>query len=170
VVVDPDALGVALVAQNARDIAELGIRITNAANAQYRFEHPEKPDWGHHSFCLFAGRILREGNQLRAPSVVAIQPGKLDRSPTGTAVSARMAILHARGEMGPKDRFTGVSIIGSEFHGKILGTTRVGDLDAVRPEISGRAWITGTHQHMLDPSDPWPGGYRIADTWPRLFG
>jgi len=169
VVVDPEALGVALVEENARQIAELGIRITNAANAQFRFEHPEKPDWAHHSFCLFAGRITREGRDLRAQSVVAIQPGKLDRSPTGTAVSARMAILQARGEMGPEDRFTGVSIIGSEFHGRILGTAKVGALDAIRPEISGRGWITGTHQHMLDPSDPWPAGYCLSDTWPRLF-
>ncbi|GHC39517.1 trans-3-hydroxy-L-proline dehydratase [Gemmobacter nanjingensis] len=170
VVVDPVALGIELVAGNAREIAETGIRITNAANARYRFEHPGQPDWTHHSFCLFAGPVSRQGNQLRAQSVVAIQPGKLDRSPTGTAVSARMAILHARNQMGPEDRFTGVSIIGSEFHGRILGETRVGEIPAIRPEISGRAWITGTHQHMLDPADPWPEGYRISDTWPRLFG
>nr|WP_319249551.1 proline racemase family protein [uncultured Celeribacter sp.] len=170
VVVDAAALGVDLVESKAREIAELGIRITNAANAQYRFEHPEKPDWAHHSFCLFAGPIQREGAELRAQSVVAIQPGKLDRSPTGTAVSARMALLHARGEMTQEDRFTGVSIIGSEFHGRILGTTGLGDLTAIRPEINGRAWVTGTHQHMLDPSDPWPGGYRLSDTWPRITG
>ncbi len=54
------------------------------------------------------------------------------------------------------DRLTGVSIIGSEFHGTILGETTVGDLPAIRPQISGRAWVTGTHQHMLDPSDPRP--------------
>lgn len=169
VVVDPVALGVDLVAGNARQIAELGIRITNAANRQLQFVHPDKPDWRHHSFCLFAGPVSRDGHDLRAQSVVAIQPGKLDRSPTGTAVSARMAILHARGQMGSEDRFTAVSIIGSEFHGRILGPASVGDLPAIRPEISGRAWITGTHQHMLDPGDPWPEGYRIADTWPRLF-
>ncbi|WP_297779197.1 proline racemase family protein [uncultured Roseovarius sp.] len=168
VVVDPVALGVDLIEDNARQIAELGIRITNAANAQFRFEHPEKSDWAHHSFCLFAGPITREGNALRAQSVVAIQPGKLDRSPTGTAVSARMAILAARGEMDEEDRFTGVSIIGSEFHGRILGRVRVAGLEAIRPEINGRAWITGTAQHMLDPSDPWPGGYRLSDTWPRI--
>ena len=169
VVVDPEALGIELVPDRAREIAELGIRITNAANAQYRFEHPEKPDWAHHSFCLFAGKVRREGRALRAQSVVAIQPGKLDRSPTGTAVSARMALLKARGEMGMEDQLTGESIIGSEFTGRILGNTKVGALDAIRPEISGRAWLTGTHQHMLDPGDPWPGGYRISDTWPRLF-
>jgi len=168
VVVDPVALGVELVPDRAREIAELGVRITNAANAQLRFDHPERPDWAHHSFCLFAGPIDRDGHELRAQSVVAIQPGKLDRSPTGTAVSARMAILSARGEMGPQDRFTGVSIIGSEFTGRILGPAQVGGHPAIRPEISGRAWVTGTHQHMLDPDDPWPGGYRLSDTWPRI--
>lgn len=169
VVVDPVALGVDLVPDRAREIAELGVRITNAANAQFRFEHPEKPDWAHHSFCLFAGPVSRDGHDLRAHSVVAIQPGKLDRSPTGTAVSARMAIMAARGEMGAGDRFTATSIIGSEFTGLILGTARVGGLAAIRPEISGRAWVTGTHQHMLDPDDPWPGGYRLSDTWPRIM-
>ncbi|TIS70830.1 MAG: hypothetical protein E5X11_03275, partial [Mesorhizobium sp.] len=64
------------------------------------------------------------------------------------------------------DWFTGVSIIGSEFHGKILGATQVAGMPAIRPQISGRGWITGIHQHMLDPEDPWPAGYRVADTWP----
>jgi len=166
VVVDAPALGFKLAPDEARTLAELGVRITNSANEQLAFRHPERPDWRHHSFCLFAGAIESGPDGLRAKSVVSIQPGKLDRSPTGTAVSARMALLHAKGRMSVRDRFTGISIIGSEFHGQILGETKVGDLDAIRPQISGRAWITGTHQHMLDPTDPWPGGYRIADTWP----
>jgi len=166
VVVDAPALGLALETDEARDLAELGVRITNAANDQLTFVHPERPDWRHHSFCLFAGALSRDEQGLRAKSVVSIQPGKLDRSPTGTAVSARMALLHAKGEMVAGDRFTGVSIIQSEFQGQILGTTSVGDIHAIRPQISGRAWVTGTHQHMLDPSDPWPQGYRVADTWP----
>jgi proline racemase len=131
------------------------------------FFHPDRPEWRHHSFCLFAGAIDRDENGVKAKSIVSIQPGKLDRSPTGTAVSARMALLYAKGEMAVGDRFTGISIIGSEFHGKILGTVKVGNVSAIRPQISGRAWITGTHQHMLDPSDPWPGGYRLSDTWPK---
>ncbi len=167
VVVDAAALSLKLEADEARDLAELGVRITNAANDQLRFVHPERDDWRHHSFCLFAGGIARDGADLRAKSVVSLQPGKLDRSPTGTAISARMALLHAKGEMGLGDHFTGVSIIGSEFGGRILGTTSVGDTPAIRPQISGRAWVTGTHQHMLDPDDPWPGGYRLSDTWPR---
>lgn len=69
--------------------------------------------------------------------------------------------------MGLEDRLTAVSVIGSTFTGRIVGTTTVGGRPAVLPEISGRAWITGTHQHMLDPDDPWPEGYRLADTWPK---
>lgn len=166
VVVDPVALGFELVADEARDLAELGVRITNAANAQHRFTHPENPDWSHFSFCMFAGKLSRESGRLSGRSAVAIQPGKIDRSPTGTAVSARMALLHASGEMAVGDGFTARSIIDSEFHGRIAGVTRVGALPAIIPEISGRAWITGTHQHMLDPTDPWPAGYKLSDTWP----
>jgi proline racemase len=168
VVVDADALGLALEQGEARALAELGIRITNAANARLSFRHPERPDWRHFSFGLFAGPLSRDEAGLRAKSVCAIQPGKLDRSPTGTAVSARMALLHARGAMRVGDALTGVSIIGSEFRGVLMEETRVGDLVAIRPEISGRGWVTGVHQHMLDPGDPWPAGYRIADTWPML--
>jgi len=167
VVVDADALSLSLEPAEARKISELGVRITDAANEQLAFHHPERPDWQHVSFCLFAGPIERRGESLRARSVVTIQPGKIDRSPTGTAVSARMAILHARGEMKTGDQLTGISIIGSEFQGKILGETSVGELRAIRPEISGRAWLTGIHQHMLDPDDPWPHGYRLTDTWPN---
>jgi proline racemase len=96
---------------------------------------------------------------------VAIQPGKVDRSPTGTALSARMAVLHARGQMQIGETLTATSLIGSSFTGRILGETDVGGRPGILPEISGRAWITGMHQHMLDPSDPWPEGYRLTDTW-----
>jgi proline racemase len=165
VIVDAAALGFRLVPDEAHEIARLGVRITAAADAQIGFRHPENPDWRHFSFCLFAGPVTREGGELRAGAAVAICPGKVDRSPTGTALSSRMALLHARGEMGMDDRFTAVSLIGSTFGGRILGAAEVGGRPAIRPEISGRAWITGTHQHMLDPDDPWPEGYRLSDTW-----
>ncbi|MCE8539738.1 proline racemase family protein [Ruegeria pomeroyi] len=165
VVVRPQDVGVEIARDRARDLAEMGIAITNAANAQLGFHHPENPEWRHISFCLFAGEIERRDGVLRAASAVAIQPGKIDRSPTGTAVSARMAILHARGEMAEGEQFVAISIIGSEFSGRIAGLTSVGDHPAILPEISGRGWITGIHQHMLDPDDPWPEGYRLRDTW-----
>ena len=166
VVVDAESLGFRLEADEAGILAELGVRITNAANAQLRFHHPENAEWDHFSFCLFAGPLERQGSHLTARAAVSIQPGKIDRSPTGTAASARMALLHAAGQMAVGETFTARSIIGSEFHGRIADTTKVGNIPAIVPEITGRAWITGTHQHMLDPDDPWPEGYRLSDTWP----
>lgn len=165
VFVDAKALGFELCADEAHDIARLGVRITSAANEALGFHHPENPDWRHISFCLFAGEVTRTGNQLRAGAAVAIRPGKVDRSPTGTALCARMAVLAARGQMSGDDTLTTVSVIGSTFAGRIVGETRVGDTAAILPELSGRGWITGTHQHMLDPDDPWPEGYRLSDTW-----
>ena len=165
VIVDADALGFALTRDEAHDIATLGIRITNAANAQLGFEHPENEDWKHISFCLFAGRLTEGPMGLEAGAAVAIQPGKVDRSPTGTALSARMAVLSARGRMKKGDQLTTRSLIGSTFTGRIVEDTTIAGQPAIVPEISGRGWITGIHQHMLDPTDPWPEGYRLSDTW-----
>ena len=165
VVVDAAALGLSLVEEEAHQIARLGVKITDAANAQLRFHHPENPDWTHFSFCLFAGPVTRGPEGLLSSAAVAIQPGKVDRSPTGTALSARMALLHARGEMAIGETMTARSVIGSTFSGTILETATVGDTPAIIPEISGRACITGVHEHLLDPDDPWPEGYRLSDTW-----
>lgn len=166
VIVDAGATGLSLDASAARDLAELGTRITAAADAQIGFRHPTLPDWTHFSFCLFAGPLDRDGRSLRTTHAVAIRPGKIDRSPTGTAVSARMAVLAANGTMAPDDILVARSIIGSEFTGHIVETTTMGDLPAIIPTVTGRAWITGTHQLLLDPTDPWPEGYRVGDTWP----
>lgn len=165
VIVGAAALGLSLSPDEAHDIATMGVRITNAANEQLGFAHPENPDWRHISFCLFAGPLTQGENGLETGAAVAIQPGKVDRSPTGTALSARMAVLQARGVMKTGDRLSAQSLIGSTFSGRILEETTVRGTPAIRPEISGRGWITGIHQHMLDPSDPWPEGYRLSDTW-----
>jgi len=68
--------------------------------------------------------------------------------------------------MGLDDRYVARSIIGSEFQCRIAAVATVGDRPAIIPEVSGRAWITGTHRYTLDPDDPWPTGYRVSDTWP----
>lgn len=168
VIVDAQDLGFVLVPDEARELAEAGIAITNAANEQLGFHHPVNAEWEHISFCQLTAPIRQEDGVWRGRNTVAIQPGKLDRSPTGTGCSARMALLHHRGVMQQGDRYIAESIIGSEFSCAIDGVTAVGDRSAIYPQITGRAWVTGTHQHTLDPDDPWPGGYRIADTWPRL--
>ncbi|MEO8748157.1 MAG: proline racemase family protein, partial [Rhodanobacter sp.] len=90
------------------------------------------------------------------------------RSPCGTGCCARMAVLHERGLLKVSDHYVGLSIIDSRFDCAIEATADVGGVAAIIPSLSGRAWITGTHQHMLDPSDPWPDGYRLSDTWPDL--
>ncbi|MDA0378396.1 MAG: proline racemase family protein [Bacteroidetes bacterium] len=166
VLVDAADVGVDLQPQRARELAELGVRIVAAANEQLGFSHPGDRAWDHISFCQFTTPLQRTEEGWTGTNTVAIRPGKLDRSPTGTGVSARLAVLHARGLMETGMTYRARSIIGSEFTGRILGTTTVGDVPAVIPAVSGRAWITGTHQHMLDPDDPWPFGYRVGDTWP----
>ena len=168
VIVDAASVGIEIAPENARELAQLGGRITRAANLQLGFSHPENPEWDHFSFCQFTESLRREGDALVGRNTVSIRPGKLDRSPTGTGCSARMAVLHARGEIRPGDTFIGESIIGSRFECGIEGETRVGDRPAIVPLIAGRAWITGTHQHTLDPEDPWPDGYRLSDTWPEI--
>jgi proline racemase len=166
VIVDAHALGFAVKPDEARDIAALGMKITAAANEQLGFNHPEK-DWGHISFCQFAAPVAMKNGVLTGANAVAIRPGKIDRSPCGTGCSARMAVLHARGQLQVGDRFIGVSIIGTEFDCRVDRLETIGGRPGVSPIISGQAWITGTHQHSLDPSDPFPTGYQLSDTWPN---
>ncbi|GHF06096.1 trans-3-hydroxy-L-proline dehydratase [Aliiroseovarius zhejiangensis] len=165
VVVDANELGFEIAEGEAKDIARLGVAITDAANDQLGFSHLTNAEWDHISFCAFCGPLSKTETGLTGKSAVAIQPGKVDRSPTGTAVSARMALMAAKGQMQVGQTFDAVSIIGSRFTGRILDWSDVGSRRAILPEISGRAWITGIHQHMLDPDDPWPDGYRLSDTW-----
>jgi proline racemase len=166
VIVDAAALGFRIEPGEARTLAEYGVRITAAADEQLGFEHPELPHMRHISFCQFAMPIVQEGGRKIGANAVAIRPGKIDRSPTGTGLSARLAVLHARGEAGVGDTLVARSITGSEFLGRIESETTVAGRKAIRPTISGRAWRTGRWTLSLEPDDPWPGGYRIADTWP----
>ncbi len=168
VIVDAQALGFAIRPDEARDLAEIGVRITEAANEQLGFAHPENPEWAHISFCQFAGPLTQPDGALTGANAVAIRPGKVDRSPTGTGCSARMAVLHAKGRMRVDDRYVARSIIGSTFHCHIEAETTVAQRPAILPVIAGQAWITGVHQHMLDPTDPYPSGYRLSDTWPSV--
>jgi proline racemase len=168
VIADAHDLGFALTADEARDLAETGMRITSAANEQLGFQHPELAGWDHISFCQIAAPVVIEDGIATGLNAVAIRPGKIDRSPTGTGCSARMAVLHARGVLKVGDVFVGRSIIGSEFRCRIEEETTVAGRSAILPSVTGRAWITGTMQWMLDPDDPWPSGYRLSDTWPSL--
>jgi proline racemase len=169
VIVDAHALGFKVAPDEARELAETGIRITRAANEQLGFSHPTNPDWAHFSFCQIAAPVERRADGvLTAANAVAIQPGKIDRSPTGTGASARMAVLRAKAQMAVGDSYVARSIIGSEFTGRIAADTVLAGKPAIIPSITGRAWITGTRTEMLDPGDPWPAGYRLSDTWPTI--
>ena len=167
VIVDAPALGFDLVPDEARDLAETGVRITRAANEQLGFRHPEQPGWAHLSFCQFAAPVERRGGVAHGRNAVAIRPGKIDRSPCGTGCSARLAVLHAKGVLAAGDPFVGLSPIDSRFECRIECETTVGDRAAIVPSLAGRTWLTGTHQHTIDPDDPWPRGYRLSDTWPQ---
>jgi trans-L-3-hydroxyproline dehydratase len=101
VIADAGALGFAITPDEARDIAETGVKITCAANEQLGFTHPTNPGWNHISFCQIAGPLTNEDGVLTGSNAVAIRPGKVDRSPTGTGCSARMAVLHGKGRMRP---------------------------------------------------------------------
>jgi len=167
VMVDAEDLGVRLDPDEGRHLAELGTRITRAANEQLEFAHPTT-DWRHFSFCQIAGPVTQiAAGEFTMTNTVVIEPGKLDRSPTGTGVSARMALLRARGVMQVGDRLRMRSVIGSEFVGQIESDTTIGGRDAIVPLVSGRAWRTGRFSYMVDPDDPWPLGYRVSDTWPK---
>ncbi len=166
VICDAFALGFQIKPDEARDLVNTGVKISAAANAQLGFNHPTNPDWKHISFCQIACPLGDEDGIPMSRNSVVIEPGKLDRSPTGTGCSARMAVLHARGILKTGDRMIGRSIIDSRFDCAIVEETMVGNKKAIIPSIRGRAWITGTHQIMLDPDDPWPEGYRLSDTWP----
>lgn len=177
VIADAQRLGFALTPDEARDLAQVGMLITAAANQQLGFTHPAAAEgaphaaegafeWKHISFCQIAGPLSVERDALSARSAVAIRPGKIDRSPCGTGCSARMAVLHARGRLRVGQPFIGSSLIGSQFRCHIDSELRVAQRPAISPVICGSAWITGTHQHTLDPGDPFPAGYRLSDTWP----
>jgi trans-L-3-hydroxyproline dehydratase len=167
VMADAADFGFTITPENAAKIAVLGRKMVKAANAQLPFIHPTMPDWKHYSFCFLRGPLGRESGILTSANACVINPGKLDRSPTGTGCSALMAVLHAKGLMKVGDTYIGRSVIDSKFVGTIAAETTVGNQKAVIPQITGRAWISGTSTLLLDPDGPWPSGYKVGDTWPN---
>ncbi|CAN5471868.1 proline racemase family protein [soil metagenome] len=166
VMADAAALGFSLEPSEARGLAETGRAIVRAANDQLGFRHPVLTGWDHISFGFLTGPLETVDGILSSRNACIINPGKIDRSPTGTGCSALMAVLHAKGLMRVGDRYLGRSIIESRFEGAITEEITLAGRPAIIPSITGRAWISGTSTLMLDPADPWPRGYRIADTWP----
>ena len=163
-IADASALGFALEPSEARDLSLVGERIRVAAREQLPCVHPENPDIAGVSIVQIAEPW--QGIGAVSKNAVVVAPGRLDRSATGTGLSARMAALHARGAMRAGDAMTHASVLGTTFDGRIVSETTVGGRPAIVPAIRGSAWITGITQVLLDPDDPFPEGYLLSDTWP----
>ena len=165
-IADAAALGFELEPHEARELSRVGELIRDAAREQLPCTHPENPDISGVSIVELAEPWRGPGAVSRNAVVVA--PGRLDRSATGTGLSARMAVLHARGLLGVGDSMTHASPIGSTFEGRIVAETSVGGRSAIVPAIRGSAFITGITQVVVDPDDPFPEGYLLSDTWPGV--
>jgi trans-L-3-hydroxyproline dehydratase len=163
-IADAAALGFALEPSEARELSRVGELIRVAAREQLPCAHPENPDIAGVSIVEIAEPWRGVG--ATSKNAVVVSPGRLDRSATGTGLSARMAALHARGAMKIGDAMSHASVIGSTFDGRIASETTVGGRPAIVPAIRGSAWITGITQVMVDPTDPFPEGYLLSDTWP----
>ena len=138
------------------EILAAGLALMDAVNAEEPPVHPENPSIHgvHHVYLAAPG-----SNAERSRHAMAIHPGWFDRSPCGTGTSARMAQLHARGELPLGQDFVNESFIGTSFTGRLVEATEVAGHPAVVPTVTGRAWITGTAQYLLDPADPFPAGF-----------
>jgi proline racemase len=162
-IADASALGFALEPSEARELSLAGERVRTAAREQLTCAHPENPELAGVSIVQLAQPWRGVGEVTRNAVVVA--PGRLDRSATGTGLSARLAALHARGLMHVGEAMTHASVLGTTFDGRIVAETSVGDRPAIVPAIRGSAWITGISQLFVDPTDPFPEGYLLPDTW-----
>ncbi|WP_330299125.1 MULTISPECIES: proline racemase family protein [unclassified Streptomyces] len=157
--VELDSLGLPFDRERKEDLIAAGLAVMDAINASDdRPTHPENPAIGgvKHVYLAAPG-----SDAHRSRHAMAIHPGWFDRSPCGTGTSARMAQLHARGLLPLDTDFVNESFIGTEFTGRLVGETTVAGIPAVVPTVTGRAWITGTAQYFLDPSDPFPGGFLL---------
>ncbi len=157
-IVDAASAGVAVDPARADDLVERGLAVMAAIDAADRPVHPEDERIAGCRHVIFHAPG-RDGAHARAAT--SIHPGWLDRSPCGTGTSARMAQLHARGALAVGEAFVNESVIGTRFTGRLVAETVVGGRPAVVPEISGRAWITGMGQYLLDADDPFPAGFAL---------
>jgi len=163
-VIDATKIGVKIKHTNGPRLIQIAEAVKRALNkSSYIPVHPENPDIKGVSIVEFTEPLDRQN--MEAVNTVVVSPGRFDRCPCGTGSCARMAILHARGLLGIGEHFTHRSIIGSTFDCHIRGATRVGDYEAIEPTVKGSAWINSFKQYVLDPTDPWPTGFRVGDQW-----
>ena len=157
--VDAASVGLRPEPDQGQALIDAGLAIMGAINASAPPVHPvdDRIQGCRHVVFHEPGR-----NGADARAATSIHPGWLDRSPCGTGTSARLAQLHARGELRKGEEFVNESVIGTRFRARIVEETTVAGRPAIVPEITGRAWITGIGQYLLDPTDPFPAGFRLA--------
>jgi proline racemase len=175
VMADATQFGIELTPAHGARLARIGEMLRAAASEQLPVSHPDHPDRGGVSISQLYGPP--EHGDADGRNVVVVSTGRLDwtrpdtwtgaidRSPCGTGTCARMAVLHARGELPLHRDFRHEGILGTVFTGRLLRETQVGPYPAVVPSLTGSAWITGIGQYVLDPSDPFPDGFRVGDIW-----
>ncbi len=178
VIAEAGPLGLRLQPDEARDIVRVGEMIKAAAREQLPVTHPENPAIQGVTIAELTGSPSRSGVSGRNAVVVSTgeldweRPeswtGALDRSPCGTGTCARMAALHAKGKLGLNEDFVHEGILGTTFTGRLIEETRVGPYRAVVPTLSGRAWITGLAQYVVEADDPFPEGFTVSDIWGRV--
>ncbi len=157
-IVDAQALGVAFDRANGDEILRRSLAMMEAINAS---DEPVHPTQSAIRGCHHVQVIAPGSDARRSRHAMAIHPGWFDRSPCGTGTSARMAQLHARGELPLNTDFVNESFIGTTFTGRLIEETTVSDVTAVIPTITGRAWVTGTAQYFWAPDDPFPAGFLL---------
>lgn len=164
--IDADRVGLKIVPENARALAEAGMEIKSLMAEQVRVQHPELASLNDIAYVMF--RDYRPDGSVI--TCTTLKPGRVDRSPCGTGSSANLAVLHARGKLKLGERKTSRSIIGGTFYAEALGETTVGGHPAVLPRITGSAWVFGRQQLRLSPDDPAANGFALSDTWGPQVG
>jgi proline racemase len=157
--VDAESLGLRCVPRECRRLIEAGMAIKRAVASSRAILHPLEPDLGFLYGTIFVAPA--EGENAHSRNVCVFADGEVDRSPTGTGVSGRLAIHHARGEVGLGGVIEVESIIGTRFTGSVVDTTTCGPHSAVIPEVGGRAHLTGRHEFLIDPEDPLREGFLL---------
>jgi proline racemase len=175
VIADAAALGLRLTPDEGRDITRIGEMIKAATREQLPVVHPENSGIAGVTIAQLSKPPALAGAHAKNAVVVSTgqldwaRPstwtGAIDRSPCGTGTSAKMATLFAKGKLALNEDFIHEGILGTTFTGRLIRETRVGRYRAVVPTISGRAWITGFAQYVLDADDPFPEGFTVSDIW-----
>ncbi|EIU1681108.1 proline racemase family protein [Pseudomonas aeruginosa] len=163
--VDVDQVGLRIAAENARQLADAGVRLKELINRQVRVRHPLYAGIDEVAYVMFRKRLDARTYQ----TCTTLPPGRVDRSPCGTGSSANLATLSARGLVQVGERLLSRSIIGGEFQVELLGHTEVGGRPAILPRVEGRAWLYGLQQLGIDPDDPLAAGFMLSDTWGPAF-